>query len=57
MAICDTLLANGEIPLALAGQDTWLTLLWFDYLDLRLNGAAFHRASLQGQLPYNDSQY
>lgn len=56
IAVCDTLLAKGETPLALAGQDTWLTMLWFDYLDLRLNGAAFHRALLQGQLPYNDSR-
>jgi ABC-type glycerol-3-phosphate transport system substrate-binding protein len=56
MALCDTLLANGETPLVLAGQDTWLTMLWFDYLDLRLNGAAFHRALVQGQLPYNDSR-
>lgn len=56
LAICDTLLANGETPLSLAGQDTWLTMLWFDYLDLRLNGAAVHRALLQGQLPYNDSR-
>lgn len=56
MAICDTLLVNGETPLSVAGNDTWLTMLWFDYLDLRLNGAAFHRALLQGQLPYNDSR-
>lgn len=56
MAICDTLLANGETPLSLAGGDAWLTMLWFDYLDLRLNGAAFHRALAQGQLPYNDSR-
>lgn len=56
MAVCDTLLANGETPLALAGQDTWLTMLWFDYLNLRINGAAFHQALVQGQLPYNDSR-
>ena len=56
MAICDTLLANGEMPLVLAGQDTWLSMLWFDYLDLRLNGATFHRALLQGQIPYTDNR-
>jgi ABC-type glycerol-3-phosphate transport system substrate-binding protein len=56
MLLCDTLLMKGEIPLSLAGQDTWLAMLWFDYLNLRLNGAAFHRALVNGQLPYNDSR-
>lgn len=54
--ICELLRANGEIPLSLSGQDTWMTMLWFDYLNLRLNGADVHRALLQGQLPYNDAR-
>ncbi|MCB0064782.1 MAG: extracellular solute-binding protein, partial [Caldilineaceae bacterium] len=54
--ICETLKANGEIPLSLSGQDTWMAMLWFDYLDLRLNGADVHRALLQGQLPYTDAR-
>jgi ABC-type glycerol-3-phosphate transport system substrate-binding protein len=54
--ICDLLKANGEIPLSMSGQDTWMTMLWFDYLSLRLNGADVHRALLQGQLPYNDAR-
>jgi len=56
MVICDTLLVNGETPLALAGQDTWLTMLWFDYLNMRLNGVDFHRALVQGQIPYTDGR-
>ncbi len=54
--ICALLQANGEIPLSLAGQDTWMTMLWFDYLNLRLNGAEVHRALVQGQLPYTDAR-
>lgn len=54
--VCETLLLNGETPLALGGQDAWMTLLWFDYLNLRLNGADVHRALLQGQLPYTDAR-
>ncbi len=54
--ICDLLKANGEIPLSLSGQDTWMTMLWFDYLDLRLNGADVHQALLAGQLPYSDAR-
>lgn len=54
--ICEILRANGEIPLSMSGQDEWMTLLWFDYLNLRLNGADVHRALLRGQLPYNDAR-
>ena len=54
--ICETLRANGETPLSLSGQDAWMTMLWFDYLNLRLNGADVHRALVQGQLPYNDAR-
>lgn len=54
--ICALLKANGEIPLSLSGQDTWMTMLWFDYLDLRLNGADVHQALLAGQLPYSDAR-
>ncbi|MCB0106834.1 MAG: extracellular solute-binding protein [Caldilineaceae bacterium] len=54
--ICDQLKAYGEIPLSLSGQDAWMSMLWFDYLDLRLNGADVHRALLQGQLPYSDAR-
>jgi len=54
--ICDQLKANGEVPLSIGGQDAWMTMLWFDYLNLRLNGAEFHRALLQGQLPYTDAR-
>ncbi len=56
LLICDTLLANGETPLSLTGRDSWLTMLWFDYLNLRLNGIEFHRALAQGQIPYTDSR-
>ncbi len=54
--ICETLVINGETPLSLSGQDAWMTMLWFDYLNLRLNGADVHRALVQGQLPYTDAR-
>lgn len=56
LVICDTLLANGETPFSLTGRDPWITMLWFDYLDIRLNGVDFHRALTQGQIPYTDSR-
>jgi ABC-type glycerol-3-phosphate transport system substrate-binding protein len=50
--LCDTLLANGITPLSLAGSDVWLSGLWLDYLDLRLNGGDFHRQLLNGEISY-----
>lgn len=54
--ICDTLLVNGETPLAIAGQDPFLGALWFDYLDLRLNGPQFHRDLLEGRIAYTEPE-
>ncbi len=35
--------AAGISPIALGGRDSWTLAGWFDYLDLRLNGNAFHQ--------------
>ncbi len=52
--VCDILLANGETPLSISGDDPWMGMLWFTYLNLRLNGAAYHQALIHGQESYND---
>lgn len=56
LSVADTLLANGVIPFALPNQDMWTASLWFDYLNLRLNGADFHQALLRGEIPYTDDR-
>ncbi len=53
IAICDTLLANGETPLSIAGNNAFVGTLWFDYLDMRLNGPEFHRRLLDGAEEYS----
>ena len=53
IAICDTLLANGETPLSIAGSNAFVGTLWFDYLDMRLNGPEFHRRLLDGAEAYS----
>jgi len=50
--ICETLLANGETPLSIAGSSAFVGTLWFDYLDMRLNGPEFHRRLLNGEEEY-----
>ena len=54
MEICATLHANGITPLAMAGTEGFAYSLWFDYLNLRLNGAEYHRALLAGQERFDD---
>ncbi len=56
MQICAILQANGETPLAMAGSESYAYTLWFDYLNLRLNGADYYRALLAGEEPFDDSR-
>ena len=54
--ICDTLLANGETPLSVSGQDHRVNHLWFSYLNIRLNGPSFHRQLILGEESYEDER-
>ena len=54
--ICDSLLAKGETPLSLAGQNSFISSLWFDYLNMRLNGPEFHAELLAGRVSYLDER-
>lgn len=52
--VSDTLWNSGITPIALAGDNPWVATLWFDYLNLRLNGPEFHARLIQGQERYDD---
>jgi multiple sugar transport system substrate-binding protein len=50
IALCKTLKGKGINPLTMGtGQTPWVASGWFDYLNLRINGAQFHRELLAGQ--------
>jgi multiple sugar transport system substrate-binding protein len=51
---CEKLAARGLEPIAIGTRDLWPAAAWFDYLDLRINGLAFHMALMQGRVPYTD---
>jgi len=51
---CAKLRAQGVEPFAIGSKDLWPTAAWFDYLDLRLNGLAFHVELMQGRVAYTD---
>jgi multiple sugar transport system substrate-binding protein len=54
LADCKKLKAAGITPIAVGGRDAWTLAGWFDYLDLRLNGNAFHQKLMAGDVPYTD---
>ncbi|HWG26652.1 ABC transporter substrate-binding protein, partial [Actinospica sp.] len=56
--VCSTIKAKGVTPIGLgAGTGTaWVASAWFDYLDIRLNGAEYHRELLQGKHSFTDSK-
>ena len=54
LAACDRLKAAGIEPIAIGTRDLWPAAAWFDYLDLRENGLAFHMALMQGRVAYTD---
>ncbi len=51
---CKKLKASGVAPIAVAARDSWTLAAWFDYLDLRINGNAFHQKLMAGEIPYTD---
>ncbi|WP_429499823.1 ABC transporter substrate-binding protein [Robbsia andropogonis] len=51
---CNKLKAAGITPIAVGGRDSWTLAAWFDYIDLRLNGYAFHMQLMDGKIPYTD---
>ena len=56
LEVCRSLKAEGIEPFAIGSKDLWPTAAWFDYLDLRTNGYAFHMALTRGDVPYTDER-
>lgn len=54
LQLSETLWLNGVAPLAISGADPFMGLLWFDYLNLRLNGPTVHKAFVAGDIPFDD---
>jgi ABC-type glycerol-3-phosphate transport system substrate-binding protein len=56
LKVCDTLVENDITPIALPGDGPWASSLWFDYLNLRLNGPEFHARLINGEERYDTAQ-
>ena len=52
--VCKTIKSKGVPPLTMGtGSTPWVASGWFDYLNLRINGAQFHRDLLAGKHPFD----
>jgi multiple sugar transport system substrate-binding protein len=57
MGLLDTLKGKGVFPLTNGtGSTAWMASGWFDYLDLRINGAQFHRDLLAGKHSFDSAE-
>src|ERR1700752_25109 len=53
---CRKLKVDGVEPFAIGSKDLWPTAAWFDYINLRSNGHAFHMALTRGEVPYTNDR-
>lgn len=57
MALCETLRKKGINPLSNGiGSTPWMASGWFDILNLRLNGADFHKELLAGKHSFDSAE-
>ncbi|MFF5546928.1 ABC transporter substrate-binding protein [Streptomyces olivaceoviridis] len=56
--LCDQLKSKGVAPIGLGagGNTPWVASAWFDYLDIRINGAAYHCRLLAGRHRFDDPE-
>lgn len=58
LTLCHALKSKGIAPIGIGagGTTPWVASAWFDYLDIRLNGAEYHRDLLAGKHSFTDPQ-
>lgn len=56
--LCDKLKSKGVAPIGLGagGGTPWVASSWFDYLNIRINGAEYHRDLLAGKHRFDDPE-
>jgi multiple sugar transport system substrate-binding protein len=58
LAVCDRLKSRKIAPIGLGAGNgtTWVASSWFDYLNIRINGAQYHRDLLAGRHRFDDPE-
>lgn len=54
LAACETIKKANIVPISIGTKYLWPAAGWFDYLNLRLNGLAFHKDLMEGRASYQD---
>lgn len=54
LVVCAALKSNGVTPIVVGGKEKWPVAAWFDYLNLRINGLAFHQQLMAGKIDYTE---
>lgn len=54
LQVGESLKENNIVPITLGSKDRWTAAGWFDYLNLRVNGFAFHQSLMEGKVSYTD---
>ena len=56
LGACQTLKGAGIAPVTIGTKFLWTAAGWFDYLNMRTNGLAFHIDLMLGKVKYNDDR-
>lgn len=56
LTACDTLNANGIIPITIGTKAPWTAAAWFDFINMRVNGPEFHRDLMLLKESYTDER-
>lgn len=56
LEVGETLKDNGITPFAIGTKFKWTAAGWFDYLNMRINGAEFHTDLMHGKVPFTDER-
>lgn len=54
--MCQTLKKNGINPIYIPKHELWAGTIWFEYLNIRLNGIEFHRKLLNSEESWEDKR-
>ena len=52
--LCETMKKDGITPIGIGTKNNWPAAAWFDYINLRINGYAFHQQILKGKISFYD---